>query len=72
MAKEVEGRLRYDTATDSFVYEILSDGEWGMCMEAKCYRREGAEDWEDTDFVHYSILKQMARDAQLGVRIHLA
>lgn len=72
MARNIDGRVRYDTATDSFVYEILSDGEWGMCMMAQCVRRENAEEGEDTAYVHYDILKQVARDAQLGVRIHLA
>lgn len=72
MARNLEGRVRYDTATDSFVYEIRSDGEWGMCMAAKCVRREGAEEGEDTNYIHYDILKTVARDAQIGVKIHLA
>ena len=73
MARNLEGRVRYDTATDSFVYEIRnSGGEWGMCMTAKCVRRENAEEGEDTNYVHFDILKAVARDAQMGVRIHLA
>ena len=72
MARNLEGRVRYDTATDSFVYEIRSDGEWGMCMMAQCVRRENAEEGEDTNYVHFDILKTVARDAQMGVRIHLA
>lgn len=67
MAKSVEGRLRYDEHTDSFVYEILSDGEWGMCMSAKCVRREGADKGEDTNYVHYDILKKVFDDASMGV-----
>lgn len=73
MARKAEGRLRYDEATDSFVYEIRNDnGEWGMCMAAKCVRREGAEDGEDTNYVHFDILKKIVFDAQVfGVSLRL-
>lgn len=72
MAKQ--GRLRYDEASDSFVYEILSDGgDWGLCMASKCVRREGAEEGEDTNYVHFDLLKKMVFDAQVyGVSLKLA
>ena len=74
MAKQLEGRLRYDEASDSFVYEILGDGgEWGMCMASKCVRREGADEGEDTNYVHFELLKKMVFDAQFyGVSLKLA
>lgn len=74
MAKAIEGRLRYDEASDSFVYEILGDsGEWGLCMASKCVRREGAEEGEDTNYVHFDLLKKMVFDAQVyGVSLKLA
>lgn len=72
MARNLEGRVRYDTATDSFVYEIRSDGEWGMCMASECVRREGAEGWEDTDYIHYSLLKKVLFDIETyGVKVRL-
>lgn len=72
MAKQ--GRLRYDEASDSFVYEIRKDGgEWGMCMASKCVRREGAEEGEDTNYVHFDLLKKMVLDAHVyGVKLKLA
>lgn len=70
MGKPIEGRVRYDKDTDSFVYEIFSDGEWGMAQAAKCVRREGAESWEDTDYIHYSLLNAIIRDAKrFGVHL---
>lgn len=73
MAKAREGRVRYDSDTDSFVYELLGeDGKWGMCMASKCVRREGAEGWEDTDYVHYSLLKKVLFDIEVyGVKVRL-
>lgn len=74
MAKQLEGRLRYDEASDSFVYEIRKDGgEWGVCMASKCVRREGADEGEDTNYVHFDLLKKMVFDAQVyGVSLKLA
>lgn len=70
----MQGRLRYDRKKDSFVYEIRNgDGEWGMCMEAKCVRREGAEDGEDTNYVHFDLLKKIVYDVQVyGTKLRLA
>lgn len=69
-----QGRLRYDEASDSFVYEIRKDGnEWGMCMACKCVRREGAEAGEGTNYVHFDLLKKIVFDAQVyGVSLRLA
>ena len=83
MARELEGRVRYDKENDAFVYEIRTvdtdeDGEeeigdWGMSLTAKCWRREGAEEGEDADFIHYSFMKQVIADAwNHNMRIHLA
>ena len=74
MAKTKEGRVRYDEATDSFVYEIrCNDGSWGMCMSAKCVRREGACEGEDTNYIHFDLLKKVVYDAQMcGVKVRLA
>ena len=71
MARKVEGRLRYDEASDSFVYEIRNgNDEWGMCMTAKCVRREGAEDGEDANYVHFDILKKIVFDVKTyGVKL---
>ena len=70
----MQGRLRYDEAKDSFIYEVLgSNGEWGMCMEAKCVRREGAGEDEDTNYVHYGILKKIVDDVQMyGMKLRFA
>lgn len=88
MARRMEGRVRYDEGTDSFVYEIrpvdetVDDdgyvvdeevGEWGMSLVAKCWRREGAEEGEEADFIHYGFLKQIIADAwNHEMRIRLA
>lgn len=73
MAWKAEGRLRYDQRTDSFVYEILgSDGNWGLCMSSPCVRREGAEEGEETNYVHFELLKKIVFDADvLGTKLHL-
>lgn len=89
MARKLEGRVRYDQETDSFIYETCTVNEiedeygevvdeeiiddWGMCLTCPCVRREGAEDGEDANYIHYSMLKQVVADAwNLNVRIHLA
>lgn len=83
MARQLEGRVRYDKEADSFIYEIRTVdelengdeeiGEWGMSAAAKCWRREGAEEGEDTNFIHFDFVKTIVRDAQqFGVRLHLA
>ena len=83
MAREMEGRVRYDKETDSFIYEIRTVdideegeeeiGEWGMCLATKCRRREGAEEGEEADFIHYSFMKQIVADVwNFDMRVHLA
>ena len=83
MARKIEGRVRYDKETDSFIYEIRAVdelengdeevGEWGMSMSTKCQRREGAEEGEDTNYIHYSFLKQIINDSwNWEMPIHLA
>lgn len=69
----IEGRVRYDDKTDSFVYEILDgSGEWGLCMACPCVRREGAEDDEDANYIHFEMLKRIVFDADVyGVRLRL-
>lgn len=72
MDKVIMGKLRYDEHTDSFVYELLSnEGSWSLSMASKCVRREGAEDGEETNYVHYELLKRIVRDVEVyGVRLH--
>ena len=83
MARELEGRVRYDKENDAFVYEVRTvdtdeDGEevigdWGTSLTCPCVRREGAEDGEDANYIHYSMLKQVVADAwNLNMRVHLA
>lgn len=73
MAKEIYGRLRYDEAADSFIYETrCNGGSWGMVMASKCVRREGAEEGEDTSYVHFELLKKLVFDADVyGVKLHI-
>lgn len=69
MGKPIEGRVRYDGATDSFVYEILSDGEWGMVQAAKCVRCED-DVKEEPEYIHYRLLQAIIADAKrFGVRL---
>ena len=76
MERKLQGRVRYDEKNDSFVYEIRSyyvddDGfetddepsDWGVSRIAQCVRREGAEEWEGTDFIHYDFMKTIVADA---------
>ena len=88
MTRRTEGRVRYDEANDSFVYEIrpvdetLDEygdvideevGEWGMCLTCPCVRREGAEEGEEANYIHYSMLKQVVYDVwNFGTRVRLA
>lgn len=74
MGRTNEGRLRYDEASDSFLYEIRGeDGRWGLCMASKCVRREGADDSEDANYVHYTLLKKLVFDAEVyGMTLRLA
>lgn len=83
MARTLEGRVRYEGVTDSFIYEIRAVdeldngeeevGEWGMSAEAKCWRREGAEEEEEADFIHYGFVQAIVRDAWLhNVKLHMA
>ena len=61
--KQVYGRVRYDEENDRLVYEIeYADGKWGLCMQADCVRREGAEDGEGTDFVSIGFLSRIIED----------
>lgn len=70
MGKPIEGRVRYDKDTDSFVYEIFSDGEWGMAQAAKCVRCEDDGDSEEPEYIHYSILQAIILDAKrFGVNL---
>lgn len=64
MEKVIMGRLRYD--------ELLSNsGSWGLCMSSKCVRREGAEEGEETNYIHYELLKRIVYDVEVyGVRLH--
>ncbi len=73
MAQAREGRLRYDEAKDSFIYEILgSSGKWELCMACKCVRREGAEEGEDTNYIHFELLRRLVFDADVyGVKLHI-
>ena len=64
---KMEGRLRYDAESDSYVYELFCDGEWGMCMKAPCVRHEGAREGEDTAYVHYSLLTRIIGDVERGL-----
>ena len=85
MPRRLEGRVRYDKENDSFVYEIRGydvdeDGietedipDYGMCATAKCVRREGAEEDEGTNFIHFDFMKTIVRDVWLyNVEVRMA
>lgn len=71
---QIYGRVRYDEETDSFIYEISSDRdpEWGMCLTAKCHRREGAEEGEGTNYIPFTFMKQIVYDCDVyGAKVHI-
>ena len=75
MARQMEGRVRYDGEKDAFVYELWDEEaqEWGMVRAAKCFRREGQDDDDEAEFIHFGFMKQLVHDVQEhGVRLHMA
>ena len=73
--KQLEARVRYDADTDSFVYELYDDDtdEYGLCMACKCVRREGAPEYEEPQYIHFSLLKKVVTDVyNYNVLVHMA
>ena len=75
MAKEEKrARLRYEKDTDTFYIEIWDDeyNEWGLDMSQKCQKGVYQKKEDEPELLHFSMLKEMVKLAELGYDIHLA
>ena len=54
---------------EGYAVEILNDGSWGLDTFFPCVRREGADEGEDKNFVHFSLINKIAQLNRLGYQI---
>lgn len=75
---EKYARVRYcengkEPGKEGFAIELRTEEEeeWGLDIFCPCVRREGAEDGEEADFIHFSALKELAKLAEYGYEIFI-
>ena len=63
-------RIHYEPSEDSFQLQICSDAdkEWGIVVSCQCKRDAEQHEAADTEFVHFSILKEIRRCIDLGYK----
>ena len=57
--KPKKARIRYCVdfnGQEGYVVETLVDGEWGLDTFYPLVKRDGADDHEENNFVHYSLI----------------
>lgn len=61
------------TGKEGFAIELKTrdEEEWGLDMFAPCVRREKADKNEEANFIHFGILKELAKLAEYGYTIFL-
>lgn len=61
-------KLEYNSDRDSFILysKYLNDQSWGVVTECKCVRRENAGAEEESNYVHFSILRKLADHIEHG------
>lgn len=54
---------------EGYAVEIHSEGEWGLDMFFPCVRREGADEDEEKNFIHFSLINKISQLTELGYKI---
>ena len=68
--KNLAMRISYDEENDEYVLETYDEEYgWGFCCSSKCVRREGAEQGEGTNFVHFTLIKEIMNALHLGYQV---
>ena len=53
-------RIKYNEQSDEFRLESSNDGkEWGLVVAVKCLKRDGAPQYEEPAYIHYSIISEL-------------
>lgn len=60
----------YNGGKEGFALEIKStdNEEWGLSYFFPCVRREGADEDEEKNFVHYRIINELKQAIELGYK----
>ena len=71
MKEEKLARISYinNEEREGYLVEILSDNEWGLNSFFPLTRRENAEENEEKNFIHFSILNKINELQRLNYKI---
>lgn len=70
MKTKLKARVRYDEKDDCFVLELWDEDfkSWGFSRSSRCVAAKGGNG--ETNFIHFSFMKEIVRCAELGYSIH--
>ena len=68
----MEARIKYETnfnGKEGYAIETFLDDEWGLCSFFPLVKKQGAEETDENNFIHFSILNKISELQQLGYNI---
>lgn len=70
--EKMKARIKYEenfNGKEGYAVEIFSEGEWGLSTFYPLVKREGAEETDEKNFIHFSFINKLAELNELGYKI---